>query len=137
MSEVVFALLPQVVLLDVAGPAEAFRIANRLVPGSYTLRYVSSTKTIDSAVGLQLASLQPLPKTLPTDSTIIVTGIAGTRVDRDVPAIAKLSEWLRDIMATDESLTLMCLRGQRGRRSRRSVERPRMHHSSRSRRRVA
>ena len=42
MTEVAFALLPNVVLLDVAGPAEAFRLANRLVPGSYTLRYIGS-----------------------------------------------------------------------------------------------
>ncbi len=53
MTEVVFALLPKVILLDVAGPAEAFRIANRLVPGSYTLRFVGSTRTVDSAVGLR------------------------------------------------------------------------------------
>ncbi len=65
MTEVVFALLPRVVLLDVAGPAEAFRIANRLVPGSYTLRYVGSTRAVDSAVGLRLAALRPLPKKLP------------------------------------------------------------------------
>ena len=40
MTDVVFALLPNLVLLDVAGPAEAFRIANRLVPGSYTRQMV-------------------------------------------------------------------------------------------------
>ncbi len=62
MTEVVFALLPKVVLLDVAGPAEAFRIANRLVPGSYTLRYVGSTRAVESAVGLKLAALRPLPR---------------------------------------------------------------------------
>jgi transcriptional regulator GlxA family with amidase domain len=108
MTDVVFALLPNVVLLDVAGPAEAFRIANRLVPGSYSLRYVGSTRTVDSAVGLQLAAVQPLPKALPAGSTIIVTGIAGTSVDRELPAIGKLAEWLREIMS-DESLTLMCV----------------------------
>lgn len=108
MTDVVFAMLPNLVLLDVAGPAEAFRIANRLVPGSYTLRYVGSTKTVDSAVGLQLAALQPLPKKLPESSTIIVTGIAGKSVDAGQPAIAKLAEWLREIMS-DESLTLMCV----------------------------
>ena len=106
--EVVFALLPNVVLLDVAGPAEAFRIANRLVPGSYQLRYVSGTRTLDSAVGLKLAALGPLPKRLPNGSIILVTGIAGTCVDRKVPAIERLSEWLRDVMAND-TLTLMCV----------------------------
>jgi transcriptional regulator GlxA family with amidase domain len=97
MTEVVFALLPRVILLDVAGPAEAFRIANRLVPGSYTLRYVGSTRAVDSAVGLRLAALRPLPRKLPAGSTIIVTGIAGTRVDRAEPAIGRLADWLGQI----------------------------------------
>ena len=107
-TEVVFALLPNVVLLDVAGPAEAFRTANRLVPGSYKLRYVGSTRTVDSAVGLKLAALEPLPKRLPAGSLIIVTGIAGNCVDREDPSIARLSAWVRDIMA-DETHTLMCV----------------------------
>jgi transcriptional regulator GlxA family with amidase domain len=108
MTEVVFALLPNVVLLDVAGPAEAFRIANRLVPGSYTLRYIGSTRALDSAVGLKLAALRPLPQRLPDESIIIVTGISGSSVDRNVPAIARLAKWLRHIMA-NETLTLMCV----------------------------
>ncbi|MEJ1965873.1 MAG: helix-turn-helix domain-containing protein [Gammaproteobacteria bacterium] len=108
MTEVVFALLPNVVLLDVAGPAEAFRIANRLMPGSYTLRYVGSTRSVDSAVGLKLAALRPLPRRLQASSIIIVTGISGSRVDRSVPANARLAKWLAHIMK-DESHTLMCV----------------------------
>ncbi len=108
MTEVVFALLPNLVLLDVAGPAEAFRIANRLVPGSYTLRYVGSTRALDSAVGLKLAALRPLPRKLPAGATIIVTGIAGSRVDGNAPAIARLAKWIAHIMK-DESHTLMCV----------------------------
>lgn len=108
MTEVVFALLPKVVLLDVAGPAEAFRIANRLVPGSYTLRFVGSTRAVDSAVGLRLAALRPLPRKLPAGAAIIVTGIAGSRVDGAEPAIARLARWLAHIMQ-EESHTLLCV----------------------------
>ena len=113
MTEVVFALLPNVILLDVAGPAEAFRIANRLAPGSYTLRYVGSTRAVDSAVGLRLAALRPLPKKLPAGATIIVTGIAGTRVDGTAPPIARLARWLAHIMQDERgapaSHTLLCV----------------------------
>lgn len=108
MTEVVFALLPNVVLLDVAGPAEAFRIANRLVPGSYTLRYVGGTRSVGSAVGLKLAGLRPLPRRLPAGSIVIVTGISGSRVDGNAPANARLARWLAHIMK-DESHTLMCV----------------------------
>ena len=41
MREVVFVLLPDVVLLDVAGPAEAFRSAELNAPGSFRLRFTS------------------------------------------------------------------------------------------------
>jgi transcriptional regulator GlxA family with amidase domain len=108
MTEVVFAMLPNVVLLDVAGPAEAFRIANRLVPGSYTTRFIGSTRTVNSAVGLRLAGLRPLPRRLPDGSLVIVTGIAGYTVDRSVPANARLAKWLRHIMQ-NETLTLLCV----------------------------
>lgn len=113
MTEVVFALLPKVILLDVAGPAEAFRIANRLVPGSYTLRFIGSTRAVESAVGLRLAALRPLPRKLPAGSTIIVTGIAGKRVDRAEPAISRLAKWLGHIMQDERgapaSHTLLCV----------------------------
>jgi transcriptional regulator GlxA family with amidase domain len=108
MTEVVFALLPNVILLDVAGPAEAFRIANRLEPGSYALRYVGSTRAVESAVGLRLAALRPLPKKLPASSIIIVAGISGSRVDGRAPVIARMARWLGHIML-DESHTLMCV----------------------------
>ena len=39
MRTVLFAMLPGVVLLDVAGAAEAFRSAEREAPGSYQLRF--------------------------------------------------------------------------------------------------
>ena len=108
MTEVVFALLPNVVLLDVAGPAEAFRLANRLVPGTYSLRFVGGTRTVDSAVGLRLAALRPLPRRLPQGSLVIVTGISGSRVDGSTPAVQRLADWLGQIMK-DESQTLMCV----------------------------
>lgn len=108
MTDVVFALLPNLVLLDLAGPAEAFRIANRHVPGSYTLRYVGGTRTLESAVGLTVAGLELPPKRLPEKSIIIVTGIAGNSVNGNAPAIAQLAKWLREIM-NDETHTLMCV----------------------------
>ena len=50
--DVVFVVLPGVVLLDVAGPAEAFRNAASRVKGSYRLRFVAPRKAVTAAVGL-------------------------------------------------------------------------------------
>lgn len=108
MRDVLFALLPQTVLLDVAGPAEAFRLANRHVPESYALRYVGSTRTIESGVGLQLGAIRPLPRQVPEGSILVLTGVVGHSLDLTSPAVARLGKWLRASMG-DESLTLMCV----------------------------
>src|SRR5215468_10448864 len=70
-TEVVFVLLPGVVLLDVAGPADAFRNAASRIPGSYRLRFVAPRKAITAAVGLNLSGLEPLPDRL-APGTILV-----------------------------------------------------------------
>ena len=60
--EVFFVLLPNVVLLDVAGPADAFRNAEALRPGSYRLHFVAPQPKLQAAVGLSLSDLEPLPR---------------------------------------------------------------------------
>jgi len=105
VRQVLFALLPQAVLLDVAGPAEAFRIANRSAPESYELRFIGSTRTVRSAVGLQLSALEPLPKRVADGSVIVITGVTGD-VDFTSPAVQQLSAWLRAAFQ-NETLTLM------------------------------
>ena len=94
MREVVFALLPRVVLLDLAGPADAFRNANKKVPGSYRLRFVAPTPSLPSSVGLELAGLEPLPPQLPDDAIVVVVGITGESIPLDEPAIAAVTQWL-------------------------------------------
>jgi transcriptional regulator GlxA family with amidase domain len=108
MREVLFALLPNTVLLDVAGPAEAFRIANTHMPGSYTLRFVASTRTIDSGVGLQLGALHPLPRKVADNSLLVITGVVGRNLELNTAAVERLSKWVRESMA-NESISLMCV----------------------------
>jgi transcriptional regulator GlxA family with amidase domain len=105
---VLFAILPEVVLLDVAGAAEAFRIAEREVPGSYQLRFVSTQSTVRAAIGLQLDKLEPLPERVPDHSVIVVAGVTtkGLRLD-GAPSTA-LARWLKHTMA-NETVTLLCV----------------------------
>ncbi len=108
MTEVLFALLPQTVLLDVAGPAEAFRIANNFAPGSYSLRFVSGTRRIESGIGLQLSALRPLPRKVPDGSLIVITGVIGRALDLTSAAVERMAEWLRESMQ-NETVTLVCV----------------------------
>ena len=108
MRSVLFVMLPEVVLLDVAGAAEAFRLANQQVPGSYDLQFIAPTTAIQSAVGLHLHKLKPLPPKLADDSIVVVTGIAGSKIHFDSPPMQRLLQWLSTTVAKS-NVTLMCV----------------------------
>ncbi len=108
MRTVLFAILPEVVLLDVAGAAEAFRIADREVPGSYRLRFVSTQSTVRAAIGLQLDKLEPPPERVPDHSVIVVTGVTTKGLRLDGAPSTTLVRWLKHTMA-NETVTLLCV----------------------------
>ncbi len=108
MREVLFAVLPGLVLLDLAGPAEAFRMADRKVPGSYRLRFIAAAENVRSAIGLQLGALEPLPRTVDSSAMVVLTGVSGKAVDLFEPCTASLIEWLRTGVAAQASLVCVC-----------------------------
>jgi transcriptional regulator GlxA family with amidase domain len=108
VREIFFALLPQVVLLDVAGPSEAFRIANQKAPGNYRLHFVAARKRLRAAVGLSLAPLELLPRRLPAGSMVVVTGISGATLKVDTPEARALIDWLRRVVTNDVLLLTVC-----------------------------
>jgi transcriptional regulator GlxA family with amidase domain len=102
---VVFVLLPQLVLLDLAGPADAFRNAELRVPGSYRLRFVAPEPSLPASVGLQFSGLEPLPDRLAPQTILVLVGISGPGVDAREPVTARVIEWLR---SADPAL-LLCV----------------------------
>ena len=108
MREVVFALLPRVVLLDVAGPADAFRNANTKVADSYRLRFVAPRPTVRAAIGLALGDLEPLPAQLPEGTIVVLTGIAGEYMPLDDPETQQLTSWLSSGVVKHGLLLCVC-----------------------------
>jgi transcriptional regulator GlxA family with amidase domain len=108
MRTVLFALLPEVVLLDVAGAAEAFRMASQLVPDSYELQFVGTSPALRSCVGLQLHKLQRLPAAVPDHSIVVITGVSSVSLDLQSEPVRQLTEWLARV-AANETVTLMCV----------------------------
>jgi transcriptional regulator GlxA family with amidase domain len=108
MRQVLFALLPDVVLLDFAGAAEAFRLASQLVPDSYQLRFVGPQAAVRTSVGLQLHRLQPLPAAVPDDAIVVVNGVTTVALDLESPATRQLTQWLASI-SRNATATLMCV----------------------------
>jgi transcriptional regulator GlxA family with amidase domain len=80
--DVLFLVLPETLLLDLAGPAEAFRLANqyrarRGMPPAFRLRYLGVHPEAASSVGLRLAALEPLPDVLPPGAWVVLMGRPG------------------------------------------------------------
>lgn len=79
MIDVVFLVLPGTLLLDLAGPAEAFRLANqqsarRGLPTPYRLRYVGPSAQARTSVDATLADIEPLPARLAQRSIVVLLG---------------------------------------------------------------
>ncbi|HEX4509140.1 MAG TPA: AraC family transcriptional regulator, partial [Burkholderiaceae bacterium] len=82
MIDVLFLVLPNTLLLDLAGPAEAFRLANQALqargdPPAFRLRYIGAHPQAMSSIGLAVSGLEPLPTSLPARSWVVVLGRPG------------------------------------------------------------
>lgn len=108
MRDVYFIVLPKLVLLDLAGPAEALRLASRKVPDSYRLHFLAPTRTLEAAIGLQLSALEPLPAKIPDDSIVVLTGVSGQTVDLEEPSTKRVIEWLESGVTTRSLLLCVC-----------------------------
>jgi transcriptional regulator GlxA family with amidase domain len=95
MTQIHFILLPELVLLDVAGPAEAFRLAEARRPGAYALSYHGSQPAVRSASGLTLGDLAPLPAEVADDAIVVITGVSGRAMSLESPSSRALIAWLR------------------------------------------
>src|SRR5262249_62217311 len=77
--DVLFVIVPHSLLLDIAGPAEAFRLANqhrgrRGLPPRFRLRFAAPDQMQDTSVGLSIADLEPLPPTFRATTWVVVAG---------------------------------------------------------------
>lgn len=72
----VFVVLPpRLLLLDIAGPLEVLRQANR-VQGAvrFEVRYVGPSSELLTSIGITLAAIEPLPDKLPPEAWVVLAG---------------------------------------------------------------
>jgi len=114
---VYFVLLPQTLLLDVAGPAEALRLANRYQHEiRFDLTFAGPCATIPTSVGLDLQGLAPLPRSLPETAMVVVAGAVSVPLPSPGgPAPGRLEEhqqavvdWLKRIAEPRHRLVFIC-----------------------------
>ena len=108
MKDIAFVVLPGTLLLDLAGPAEAFRLANqRLLRrgqlAAYRLRFIGPQAEAATSVGATLAQLEPLPDTLPDGATVVLLGQPSgveSALQRPLPrAWSETRRWLARVLA--------------------------------------
>ena len=103
---VYFVTLPGVMALDLAGPAEALRLA-----GQFTLHYIGPQPEVVMSTGLTISHLQPLPDSLPKGSILIMPGVAESAENFASPVAQIACDWLHQQKSAIEagSLTLVCI----------------------------
>ncbi|QEL54911.1 GlxA family transcriptional regulator [Chromobacterium paludis] len=93
MLEVVFVLPPDALLLDLAGPAEAFRLAGAF-GGEVRLRFVSPTGRADTSLGLSFDGLPPLPDALPPGAMVLLPGAEPSLTAFAKPEARRIVAWM-------------------------------------------
>ena len=101
--DVLFVIVPHSLLLDVAGPAEAFRLANwhreiRGLPPRFRLRFAAPTDSQETSVGLSIAGLEPLPQDLGTATWVVVVGQPTRHLAHVTPAVMTAARWLKRLL---------------------------------------
>jgi len=99
LVDILFVILPHSLLLDVAGPAEAFRLANQHrgrhgLPPRFRLRFAAPNEVQETSVGLSIANLEPLPQELGANTWVVVVGQPTEHLGLVTPAVTETARWL-------------------------------------------
>lgn len=113
---VLFVLLPNVLMLDLAGPAEVLRLAAQVEDPAvidFDLQYVSPVQSLQTSIGLPLTGLAPLPSTLAPGTLVVLVGstskVTPQRRQAFESASNTLTQWLQNVFApSGERLVCVC-----------------------------
>ncbi len=102
--ELLFVVAPHTMLLDLAGAAEAFRLANehrarRGLAPRFAMRFAGPQAQPMTSVGLVLANMEPLPHELPTPTWVVLAGQPTAMVPLAEAANRSIETWLSQTLA--------------------------------------
>lgn len=117
---VLFVLPEHTLMLDLAGPAEALRLASQLDPADvgappprFDLRYVGPAASIATSIGLALTGIAPLPDALPPGAIVMLVGASSNfdaAAGADTGAThATVTAWLKRVVAPASDYRLLCV----------------------------
>jgi len=103
MRDLLFLILPEVEILDLGGPLQAFGEANRDSP-RYRIRFCGPRADIRTSQGLELANIEPLPDAA-GDVTIVIPGMP-YRVTEHIER--SVIRWLKASAAAGADIASVC-----------------------------
>jgi transcriptional regulator GlxA family with amidase domain len=103
LQRIIFLILPDVEILDLAGPLQVFHEANRY-GASYNFLLCAPTSVVRADQGVSLADLQPLVDVVEGD-LVVVPGIRTTSLDKVSRDVLK---WLREAHARRAQICSIC-----------------------------
>jgi transcriptional regulator GlxA family with amidase domain len=118
--QVYVVLPPRLTLLDIAGPLEVLRRANREQNDvRFDVRYIGASRSILTSIGILVNSIEPLPAKLPDGAMIVVAGdvdkvmMPSNQTHRDTSKTDKSHEaaivaWLRAVVRPGHKLIAIC-----------------------------
>jgi transcriptional regulator GlxA family with amidase domain len=100
LIDCLFVIAPHSLLLDIAGPAEAFRLANlhrerRGQAPRFRMRFAGPVASPATSVGLSLGDLEPLPERLTAPTWIVLVGQPAANLATVTPPVAAIAQWLK------------------------------------------
>jgi transcriptional regulator GlxA family with amidase domain len=111
---------PRVLLLDIAGPLEVLRQANRVQSSvRFDVHYIGPTSSVRTSIGITLGTIEPLPSELPPQSWIVVAGdveevmlcgaaVAAGKSSDDEAAERAIVTWLKITIRPTHKLISIC-----------------------------
>jgi transcriptional regulator GlxA family with amidase domain len=113
-------LPPRLLLLDIAGPLEVLRQANRVQTAvQFVVRYVGPRRSLLTSIGVTLNAIDPLPGELPSEAWIVLAGdvehlmlpggtpSTGTS-EADETDEAAIVEWLKKAVQPGHKVICIC-----------------------------
>jgi len=111
-----YVLLPaRTLLLDVAGPIEALRYANRLQQQvQFDVRYVGALPEVTTSIGLRVSGIEPLPDTIEQGAMVVLSGHTETPMEAGHPmdplnaGTEEAVAWLQRVVTPETLLVSIC-----------------------------
>lgn len=108
-KNVYFLLLPETMLSDLAGPADAFLFANRQQTEiEFVLHFISALPEITCSIGLVLGPLSALPDTLEDDALLVLPGLVGMQFTYAGEADITSLKWLKSTVQPQHRVMCIC-----------------------------